>query len=146
MQWVIARLDADIGPGFDALRAEASSQGFNFLDRLAQRWRGDAYDDDGNATLRGLIADDRLIAIGAQTYDEYDPHPDHRRLRHFYVADAWRRRRIGKALASALVEDAFSIAPRLHLRATRPWSIAFWEAMSFTPVVRTDRTHEKVRA
>lgn len=144
MNVVISRME-DLPPGFEALRAASISQGFAFLDRLVERWRAGVYDDDADACVLAAFADEELAAIGAQTYDEYDPHPAHRRLRHFYVADRWRRRGVGRMLAGALTAEALRLAPRLHLRATRPDSIAFWDALGFQRVDRADRTHEKVR-
>lgn len=141
----IARVEAEMPAGFEALRAAASAEGFGFLDRLAVHWRAGAYDGDARACVLGAWLGDELAAIGAQTPDDYDPHPQHRRLRHFYVAPQWRHSGVGRALAAALTADAFSVAPRLHLRATHAVSMVFWDAMGFVRVARPDRTHEKVR-
>jgi ribosomal protein S18 acetylase RimI-like enzyme len=86
-----------------------------------------------------------LIAIGAQTHDDYDPSPLHRRMRHFYVRPDMRRAGVGRALAQQLILDAFELAPRLHVRATHDGARAFWEALGFARVAREDRTHEMVR-
>jgi GNAT superfamily N-acetyltransferase len=103
--------------------------------------------DDALATVWGAFAEGALIAIGAQTYDEYDPSPQHRRIRHFYVRPDHRRGGVGRALAVKLIEDAHAIAPLLRLRAMRVHSVAFWESVGFTRVEgREDRTHEMNRA
>ena len=93
-----------------------------------------------------VFSDGALTAIGAQTFDEYDPSPDHRRIRHFYVAPASRRAGVGRALAGALIQEALHLAPYVHLRATHAVSTAFWDAMGFarTPD-RADRTHRLAR-
>ncbi len=130
---------------FNALRADAEAEGFAFLRRLNDRWRGGSYNADTDATLHGVFDGDTLVAIGAQTYDEYDPAPDHRRLRHIYVSPSRRRLGLGRALASDLIDSAFALAPRLHLRATHTLSRSFWDAMGFTRVDRPDRSHELVR-
>lgn len=132
-------------PEFARLSAQARAEGYDFLDRLANRWRGGAYDGDAEADVLGVSDEAALLAIGAQTYDEYDPQPEHRRIRHFYVLPEARRRGVGRELASALTERAFVRAPRLHLRATHALSIAFWDAMGFARVSRPDRSHEKMR-
>ena len=130
---------------FADLQAAAEREDFHFVARLAARWDGRSYDADQLATVWGAVSEGALIAIGAQTHDEYDPSPLHRRIRHFYVQPDSRRTGVGLALAQKLIADAQKLAPRLHLRATRPVSAAFWEAVGFTRVDRTDRTHELIR-
>lgn len=94
----------------------------------------------------GVLANGELVAIGAQTYDEYDPSPLHRRIRHFYVRPDRRRDGVGRALAQCLTADAHMRAPLLHLRATHALSIAFRDSVGFARVVgREDRTHLLVR-
>jgi GNAT superfamily N-acetyltransferase len=132
-------------PQFETLRARAEAEGYLFLNRLAQRWSDGAYEGDTRASLCAVFDGDAIVAIGAQTADEYDPHPDHRRVRHFFVSPDYRRHGVGRKLAEALTRNAFALAPRLHVRATHALSTTFWDAMGFERVVRTDRTHLKVR-
>jgi GNAT superfamily N-acetyltransferase len=138
----LGRLPAD----FPALADMAKQEGFDFVSRLGARWDGARYADDALATVWGAFAGDDLIAIGAQTCDEYDPSPRHRRIRHFYVRAEHRRGGVGRALAAKLIEDAHALAPFLHLRATRAHSAAFWESVGFSRAEgREDRTHVLVR-
>ena len=130
---------------FEVLAEAARAEGYSFLDRLNARWHDDAYLDDADASLFGAFDVGDLIAIGAQTFDEYDPSPDHRRIRHFYVHPDVRRTGVGRALASALIQQAFQLAPLLHLRATHDQSRAFWDVMGFERVDRPDRSHRLVR-
>ena len=141
----VARIDANLPATFEALAQTARDEGYTFLDRLAARWRGAEYDTDADASVFGVFGEGALIAIGAQTYDEYDPSPAHRRLRHFYVHPDARRNGVGRALAGALIQEAFQRAPLLHLRATHDLSRAFWDAMGFERVDRPDRSHRLVR-
>jgi GNAT superfamily N-acetyltransferase len=118
MKLALVRIEDDLPAGFAALRAAAVSEGFGFLNRLGDRWRRGAY--DGNAaSLMAVYAEGELGAIGAQTSDEYDPDPGHRRIRHFYVRPDLRRAGIGRRLAGALEADAFSLATRLHPARTK---------------------------
>ncbi len=131
---------------FPALADAALREGYDFVHRLGARWDGARYMDDTLATVWGAFAHGALIAIGAQTYDEYDPSPQHRRIRHFYVHPDNRRGGVGRALAAKLIEDAHKLAPLLHLRATHALSTAFWDGVGFTRVDRReDRTHVMVR-
>lgn len=129
-------------PDFEALRMRARSEGYEFLDRLGARWRDGAYLTDRDATLFAVFDAGALIAIGAQTFDEYEPSPERRRLRHFYVNPAHRRTGVGRALAGALIQQALALAPILALRATHDASRAFWEAMGFTRIDLPSRSHE----
>jgi len=142
----VVRIVADLPERFDDLAGSARAEGYTFLDRLSARWRYGAYANDRYASVFAIFGDATPIAIGAQTFDEYDPSPDHRRLRHFYVHPDARRAGIGRSLAGALIQEAFQIAPRLHLRATHAQSIAFWDAMGFKRVQRDDRSHILVRS
>jgi GNAT superfamily N-acetyltransferase len=138
----LERLPAD----FPALAETAKQEGYDFVRRLGARWDGARYMDDSKATVWGAFAGDALVAIGAQTHDEYDPSPLHRRIRHFYVHADYRRVGMGRAIAAKLIEDAHALAPFLHLRATRARSAAFWDSVGFSRVTgREDRTHEFVR-
>ncbi len=134
-----------IGPmpaSFGTLCEAAEREGYEFVRRLGDRWDGERYRDDEFATVWGGAEDGTLIAIGAQTYDEYDPSPLHRRVRHFYVRPDWRRGGVGRAVAAKLIADAHALAPLLHLRATHPLSMAFWDGIGFARVEgREDRTH-----
>jgi GNAT superfamily N-acetyltransferase len=131
---------------FAGLREAAQSEGYEFVRRLGDRWDGERYRDDELATIWAAMEGDALIAIGAQTYDEYDPSPQHRRIRHFYVHPDHRRSGVGRAVAMQLIADAHALAPLLHLRATHALSTAFWDGVGFARVEgREDRTHVLVR-
>lgn len=140
----VVRLDAALPESFAALKACAKVDGYDFLNRLEKNWNG-AYLGDEDASVFGVFGMGDLVAIGAQTADEYDPSPDHRRLRHFYVHPDARRTGIGRTLAGTLIQEAFQLAPYLHLRATHDLSRAFWDAMGFERVDRPDRSHRLVR-
>lgn len=142
----VVRLDHDLPESFAALEATAHGEGYDFLARLARNWRDSAYLGDADASVFGVFGLGDLVAIGAQTADWYDPSPEHRRLRHFYVHPDARRSGIGTTLAGTLIQEAFQLAPRLHLRATHDVSRAFWDSLGFERVDRPDRSHRLVRA
>jgi GNAT superfamily N-acetyltransferase len=145
MSFAVTKIRA-MSAGFADLRAAAEHEGYGFVRRLGERWDGARYLDDALATVWGAVDGDAVIAIGAQTHDEYDPSPLHRRIRHFYVRPDWRRGGVGRAVAMKLIEDAHALAPLLHLRATHALSTAFWDRVGFERVLgREDRTHLLVR-
>jgi GNAT superfamily N-acetyltransferase len=146
----IVRCGAVLPDGFDRLAIAARTEGFDFVDRLGARWKDGAYDDgdnmpDPDASVFAAFEGGALRAIGAQTHDSHDPERSCRRLRHFYVHPDARRASVGRTLASALIQEAFNRAPRLHLRATHALSTAFWDAMGFTRVDHPRRTHKLMR-
>jgi GNAT superfamily N-acetyltransferase len=141
----IVRCGEALPESFPRLQATAKAEGYDFLDRLAVRWRGGAYLDDRDASVFCTFADDAVIAIGAQTFDEYEPSRERRRIRHFYVRPDMRRAGMGRALAGALIQQAFALAPVLALRATHDLSRVFWDAMGFSRVDHPTRSHEMRR-
>jgi GNAT superfamily N-acetyltransferase len=145
MAVIITRVGAHLPLGFEVLREASVAEEFRFLNRLEEHWRDGRYDDDGLATVRIACCGDATLGVGAQTYDECDPAPDHRRMRHFYVSPSARRGGVGRQLAGALIEDAFACAGRLRLRATHEASMAFWDAMGFSRIEADRSTHEMRR-
>lgn len=146
MAIIITRVGAHLPPDFEALREASLAEDCKFLNRLERQWRCGRYDNDALATVRIVHSDNVTLGLGAQTYDEYDPAPDHRRMRHFYVLPSARRRGVARQLARALIEDAFACALRLRLRATNAVSTAFWDAIGFWRIEADRSTHEMRRA
>jgi len=137
----VIRIGDALPESFAALADTARAEGYNFLDRLRVRWRDGAYLNDRVASVFAVFTEDRFMAIGAQTANDYAPSPAHRRMRHFYVHPEHRRSGIGRALAGALIQDAFQLAPILRLRATHDLSRAFWNDMGFAGADAPDCSH-----
>ena len=117
------RCGVNLPDDIDHLITAAQAEGFGFVERLRARWVNGAYDDgehelDTNASAFTGHFDGELRAIGAQTLDSLDPDRAHRRMRHVYVHPDALRAGVGRALAAALIHEGFTLAPRLHLRAT----------------------------
>lgn len=138
----VVRCGATLPESFETLRAAAKAEGYEFLDRLHSRWQANAYLDDPDASVFCVFAEEAVIAIGAQTLDDYEPGAAQRRIRHFYVRPDLRRGGVGRTLAGALVQQALALAPLVTLRATHDLSRAFWDAMGFTRVIHPTRSHE----
>lgn len=130
----IVRLNEALPDDLPALQAEAAAEGYRFVEGILEEWDAGRYlaGDDRNALFaayRGGV----LAVVGAVTPDPYDPAPDLLRIRHVYVRLEHRREGIGRALASALVQQGLALAPRLSLNAADAGAAAFWEAMGFRP-------------
>jgi GNAT superfamily N-acetyltransferase len=130
----IVRLADSLPDDFEALRSEASAEGFGFVEGLREEWLARRYDGgDDRFTVFAAFRDGELAGIGAVTPDPYDPAPDLLRVRHVYVRPLHRMAGIGRALATALIQQGLALAPRLSLRAADPRAAAFWEANGFAP-------------
>jgi GNAT superfamily N-acetyltransferase len=123
--------------GFEQLQAEARANGHSMLDTLAAEWSRGAtrFDRPGEMLLAAYVGD-ALAGIGGLTQEPAIPGA--LRIRRFYVALAYRRAGIGRALADALLRQ--TTARTITGNATAG-SEAFWEALGFVPDRRDDRTH-----
>lgn len=117
-----------------ALQDEAAAEGYRFVEGILEEWDAGRYAGaDERNTLLAIYREGVLAAIGAVTPDPYDPAPDLLRIRHVYVRPGNRREGVGRALASALIQQGLALASRLSLNAADAGASAFWEAMGFRP-------------
>lgn len=131
-------------PGFDALAAEAAREAARSLARLQSEMAEIAPVYLGaNGALFIAVADDLAVGVGGFTPD-IDDAPGLGRVRRLFVARAWRRRGVGRALVERAAEAAAATgATRLVLRA-RPEAFSFFEALGFRPDAGQARTHSRV--
>jgi GNAT superfamily N-acetyltransferase len=128
----------DLPAGIDALRTEALAEGHRFVERLAADWMSCTirFDREGEALLAARV-NGVLAGIGGLTIEPVVP--DAVRMRRFYVRPAFRRRSIGRQLATALLTRVS--AGRLITVNAAPASFCFWESLGFTPNPRDGHTH-----
>ncbi len=125
------------------LALEARASNHTFLDRLIADWHSGAnrFDKPGECYL-GLYESDGLIACGGLNRDPYVAHdPTISRLRHIYVAEAYRGRGVGRQLVQELITRATAFR-RIRLRST-PEAAAFYERLGFRPVSEPHATHAR---
>jgi len=136
---VLDRLPAE----FESLRRDAAGEGYGFLERLADEVaRGDYAGDGDLPVLLAAFTEGDFAGIGGLTLDPYDAAPDLARLRHVYVRPSFRRSGVGRALATALVQQGLAIRARLSLRAADERAAAFWHEAGFAPDLGgVTRTH-----
>ncbi len=128
--------------GFPSLAAAASSEGFDFLDRMQDEWESgkNRFSAPGEY-LVGITQGDMLIAVGGLNKDPYAIEATTGRLRHIYVSAAHRRRGIGRALVDTLLSQAGSYFHRVRLRTKNAEAAAFYEHYGFSQVREPDATH-----
>ncbi|MDR7117037.1 GNAT family N-acetyltransferase [Caulobacter sp. BE254] len=129
----LVRIIDDLPDGFDALLADAASEGVSHMARLAEDWasRDQRFEDDGEALLAALLADE-LAGIGGLSIEPAAAEPA-RRVRRFYVRPAFRRQGVARTLASALIQEALDQVDLLTCNAAAsPAAAPFWEAQGFS--------------
>ncbi|MFO1169915.1 MAG: GNAT family N-acetyltransferase [Hyphomicrobiaceae bacterium] len=122
---------------------EARASNHTFLDRLIADWHSGAnrFDAPGECYL-GVYDGDTLIACGGLNRDPYiADDPAIGRLRHLYVAEAYRGRGVGRHLVDGLIARATAFR-RIRLRAT-PEAVAFYERLGFLLVDESHATHAR---
>jgi GNAT superfamily N-acetyltransferase len=135
----LERVTGELPAGFDMLRAEALAEGFRQIERLAGEWasRMTRFDREGEALLAARL-NGVLAGIGGLTIEPVVPGA--LRMRRFYVRPRFRRRGVGRKLATALLEGA-GHSGRLITVNANPQSNAFWESLGFKSDMRDGYTH-----
>src|SRR5271165_4622363 len=103
----LQRVIEELPAGFDALRAEARAEGYLFVERLATDWLlGPARFDRAGEALLAARVNGVLAGIGGLPTERVGPGAL-RRWR-FSVGVTYRRRGIGRKLATTMLERARS--------------------------------------
>lgn len=137
----IARIALPVD-GFDRLHAEARTEGFNFMDTLADDWISGANRFDGPGELLfGQFDDGELIAVGGLNRDPFAGRDEVGRIRRVYVRAAWRNRGAGRALVTALIEQARAHFSCVRLRAESADAARLYERLGFAPIDDSSATH-----
>ena len=125
--------------GLDALRAEARTGGYKMLDTLADQWAsGEMRFDRPGEMLIAAFINGEPAGIGGLTLEPAIPGA--LRMRRFYVALAYRRQGVGRALAVVLLDEARRQGRAVTCNAAAG-SERFWEALGFALDRRDGRTH-----
>jgi GNAT superfamily N-acetyltransferase len=127
-------------PGFAALLTESEAEGHELLTRFVAALASGAECHDGvTAHFLAVTRQGVLIALGGIAPDHYLTNPAVGRMRHVYVARAFRRSGVGAALVRELLRLGAGFS-RVRLRVVRPEAARFYEALGFAPVDGTDAT------
>ena len=129
-------------PGIERLLAEAREEGYDFIETLVEEWASaeNRFDASGEA-LCGHLEEGLLLAVGGLNLDPFAGRPDIGRLRRVYVRPAWRNKGIGRALVTALVDQARRNFRCVRLRAENADAARLYESMGFSPIQNPDATH-----
>ena len=124
--------------GFGELLAESERGGFGMLERLRAEWvNGTNRFERRGEILVGAFEDERLIGAGGRNVDPYAVDPRTGRVRHLYVAQAFRQTGIGRMLMDRILTDAGIYFRRLNVRAPAA-AFGFYEHLGFERVEGSD--------
>ncbi len=137
----ISKIELPIS-GLERLQSEARAEGYRFIDTLVEEWVSaqNRFDAPGEA-LCGHLEDGLLVAVGGLNLDPFAGRPDMGRIRRVYVRQAWRNQGIGRALVTALVNEARACFHRVRLRAENADAARLYERIGFVPISSPDATH-----
>jgi GNAT superfamily N-acetyltransferase len=132
----------ELPPEVEALRSEAITQGFGFMDRLVADWASGAntFSRPGECFLGAFVAE-CLIGVGGLNLDTYLPRTDVGRLRHVYVLNGWRRQGIGWLLVDRLLDEARRSFGKVRLRTDTDRATAFYVHCGFSLVNDATASH-----
>jgi GNAT superfamily N-acetyltransferase len=128
--------------GFEALAEDARADGYHMIERLQNEWAEGRNRFSGEAeALLGAFVDEQLVGVGGVHHQPLAGLPEAGRLRRVYVRPAWRRRGIGEALISELLQRARTRFSEVRLRTDNPNAARVYERMGFTPFVTDHSSH-----
>jgi GNAT superfamily N-acetyltransferase len=124
--------------GFAELEADAKTDGHGHLTRLAAEFA------QSPAIFHAIFAchvDGRLAGIGAITDEPGLTSQPTWRMRRLYVHRKFRRRKVARAIANALLQEAAANVSIVTVHAGNEGAARFWEAVGFRPVAGCAWSH-----
>lgn len=137
----IQRIELPV-PGIEILQSEAREEGYDFIETLVEEWASakNRFAAPGEA-LCGYLDQGLLVAVGGLNCDPFAGRPDMGRIRRVYVRHAWRNQGVGRALVTALVDEARTHFSCVRLRAENAGAARLYESMGFAAIASPDGTH-----
>ena len=128
----------------EQLARAAKDEGFAFVQRLRSELETGSVERDGQRSFFIVIeSESRVIGVGGVTPDPYIATPDVGRVRHVYIAPAFRNQGLGQQLVAALELCAAKQYKNLRLRTDTLAAARFYERAGYTPVEEESATHRK---
>jgi GNAT superfamily N-acetyltransferase len=137
----LTRITDELPDDFDAMRAEAAGEGYRHIERLAREWAdaSERFDKPGEALFAAFV-EGELAGVGGLTREPSAPEAALRRARRFYVRPRFRGEGAGRALASAIIAEAFGQGADVTVHAG-PDAPDFWERLGFAAVEGAPYSH-----
>ena len=125
--------------GFAELEADAKTDGHGHLTRLAAEFA------QSPAIFHAIFAcrlDGRLAGIGAISDEPALTSQPTWRMQRLYVHRKFRRRKVARAIAIALLQEAAANVSIVTVHAGNEGAARFWEAIGFRPVAGCAWSHK----
>lgn len=125
------------------LRQESEAAGIRFIAKLMDHWASGANRFDQAGEGLWLLWDEHEpVAFVGLNVDPYLGRPEVGRIRHLYVAKAWRRHGLARALVAWALEQALPHFEVVTLRSLDEQAAAFYRQVGFHESPRFDQaTH-----
>jgi GNAT superfamily N-acetyltransferase len=126
--------------GFELLRQAAAGEAYDMLATLAKEWTSGAnrFDRPGEALVAAM---DGGVLAGMGGINQDSHVPGALRMRRFYVYPPYRRKGVGRALATFLLDRRESQGKLITLNAPHLEAARFWESLGFVRDPRDGHTH-----
>lgn len=133
--------------GIESLRAEASNEGYDFVETLVEEWASgeNRFEKKGEVLMACFEEHPRkqpqLVAVGGVTIDPFLQSPEIGRIRRVYVRAAWRNQGIGALLVKTLIAASAKNFRAVRLRAENCDAARLYERLGFSPIENKSATH-----
>jgi predicted acetyltransferase len=135
----LERIADSLPVGFADLEGDAKADGHAHLTRLAMEFT------QNRAIFHAVFTchlNGELAGIGAITDEPALTSRPTWRMRRLYVHRKFRRRKVARAIAKALLREAAGNVSTVTVRAGNNGAAQFWEAIGFRRVLGRARSHE----
>jgi len=136
----IERTTDRLPAGFIQLEADAKADGYGHLTRLSTEF---AKDRTMFHAMFVCYLDGELAGIGAITDEPERTSQATWRMRRLYVHRKFRRRKVARTIAFALLQEAVEKVRMVTVHAGSDEAGQFWEAIGFRRVTDRSWSHEK---
>jgi GNAT superfamily N-acetyltransferase len=126
----------------EAILQESQDEGFRFVARLVHEWESgtNRFAEPGELLL-ALRRGSSSLAVCGLNVDPFAGSESIGRLRHLYVAKAWRRQGWGKRMVRVIVRQASARFRLLRLRTSSRAAAAFYVRLGFCEAAEPGATH-----
>ena len=142
MTLALVRVRACPAQSLAAILRESQGEGFRFVARLIHEWESGAnrFAMPGELLL-ALRRGSSSLAVCGLNLDPFAGSESIGRLRHLYVAKAWRHQGWGRRMVRVIASQASARFRLLRLRTDLPAAAAFYARLGFREVALPDATH-----
>ena len=128
----IRQIDVSLIDLLEKLTVEAQLEGFNFVRRTIDEWKGGTNDfSKKGEILFGIFISNLCIGIGGLNVDPYIDDPCIGRIRHLYISQEHRRKGLATLLLQKIIKTATLNFEKIRLYTNNPEATSFYESMGY---------------